>query len=375
MEGRVYNTGQSVAISSNAGRIIASAPIDDRPDLPFIIPSLFDLQVNGALGIGFTSDNLTLEEIRTVAVEMGRHHVGGFAPTVITSSFATIRNSFQALARAVEEDVALDRAMPAFHLEGPYIAAEDGPRGAHPLEHVRDPDWDEFRRWQDAAGGRIKIVTLAPERAGAIDFIGRLCADGIVAAIGHMAASPQQIRDAVSAGAKLSTHLGNGSHAMLPRHENYLWEQLAHDDLLASVIADGHHLPAALLKTIVRAKTTSRLILISDASPLAGLPPGLYQHWGADLDVEPSGRIGVAGTAYLAGSGAFLDDCVAHLIRTVGVSPVDAIAMASVNPRRLLGLPQPRLEIGAAWDFTLIPASVLESKLRASGFFAAEPPV
>ncbi len=299
---------------------------------------LFDLQINGALGISFTADSLTTSQVRTVADELARHSISAFAPTVITASRETMLASFQALARACDEDVTLSRAMPVFHLEGPWIAAEDGPRGAHPLAHVREPSWDEFQALQDAAGGRIRLVTLAPELPGALNLIGRLCAAGIVVSLGHTAATSTTIRAAANVGAKLSTHLGNGSHAMLPRHDNYLWEQLACDELMASVIADGHHLPPALLKTIVRAKGVDRVIVTCDASPLAGLPPGCYSEWGQELEVESSGRIGVVGTPYLAGSGTFLDTCVEHLSRVTGVSPSEAITMASVNPRRLLGL-------------------------------------
>src|SRR5262249_25785603 len=203
-------------------------------------------------------------------------------------SFDSLRHGFATLAKAIEANAELSRRMPRFHLEGPYLSGEDGPRGAHPKEHARDPNWDEFQRLQDAAGGRIRMVTVAPERAGALAFIERLTASGIVVAIGHTAATGQQIRDAVQAGAKTSTHLGNGCHAMLPRHDNYVWEQLACDDLWASIITDGHHLPATMVKCIVRVKGVPRLLITSDASSLAGLPPGKYRAWDTDLEVLPS---------------------------------------------------------------------------------------
>jgi N-acetylglucosamine-6-phosphate deacetylase len=293
----------------------------------------FDLQINGAKGVDFTSDSLTVDAIGVVIDELLKHNVTGFAPTIITSTFETTLHALKTLVQAPAARI------PVFHLEGPYIAGEDGPRGAHPMEHVRDPDWSEFQRWQDAAEGRIRLMTMAPERNGALKFIERLVACGVVVAIGHTAATPQFIRDAVAAGASLSTHLGNGSHPMLPRHDNYLWEQLGCDELSASIIADGHHLPPALLKTIVRTKGVDRIILTSDASPLAGLPAGQYQHWGHDLEVSSTGRIGVAGTPFLAGSGVFLDSCVAHIEKVLGLSPVDIHTMASVNPRKLLRLP------------------------------------
>lgn len=114
---------------------------------------------------------------------------------------------------------------------------------------------------------------MPPELPGAIDFIRKINLEGVVVAIGHTAASPALIREAITAGASLSTHLGNGSHAMWPRHENYFWEQLGCDSLSASIITDGHHLPEALIKTIVRVKPFEKQIITCDASGLAGMPP------------------------------------------------------------------------------------------------------
>src|SRR5262249_39118557 len=157
----------------------------------------------------------------------------GLCPTLVTNSAEALLHGFATLRRACETDPKIARAVPALHLEGPYISPEDGARGAHPKEHVRPPSWDEFCRFQDAAGGRIRLVTLAPEHEGALQFIERLTKNGVVVSIGHTNASGPRIREAIAAGAKLSTHLGNGSHAMLPRHDNYIWEQLAADELWA----------------------------------------------------------------------------------------------------------------------------------------------
>jgi N-acetylglucosamine-6-phosphate deacetylase len=161
------------------------------------------------------------------------------------------------------------------------------------------------------------------------------------------------IQQAIRAGAKLSTHLGNGAHAMLPRHENYLWEQLAADELWASIICDGHHLPAAVLRCILRVKTPARTILTCDASSLAGLPPGVYKEWGQELEVRPEGKVALPGTSYLAGSAVFTDTCIDRALRLTGVSRVDALDMASARPRALLGLPCQRLEAGAPADLVL----------------------
>ena len=333
----------------------------------WLAPALFDLQINGCDGISFNSPRLTADDIRHVVGVCRGHGIAGMCPTLITNAEEALLHGFTTLRRACEEDANLARTLPAFHLEGPYISPEDGPRGAHPLHHVRPPNWDEFRRFQDAADGRIRLVTLAPERVGALPFIEKLTSSGVVVALGHTAATPAVIRDAIAAGARLSTHLGNGSHAVLPRHENYLWAQLASDELGASVIADGHHLPPAVLRCILRVKTPARIVLTCDASSLAGLPPGRYREWDQDFEVLPAGKIVVPGTPFLAGSGVFTDACVGYILSLGEVSSSDAVDMASVRPRQLLGLePQP-LQVGAPADLILFdwrPGEVF--RIRAS---------
>jgi N-acetylglucosamine-6-phosphate deacetylase len=350
---RHYITGDPVEIMIDAGRITSvTAPtaVPAKVTADWIAPSFFDIQVNGAHGISFNSDRLTGDEVRRVADTCRAHCTGGFCPTLITASTDALAHGFATLARLCDSDPELAGMIPAFHLEGPYIAAEDGPRGAHPKQHVRPPDWDEFRRWQDAAAGRIRIVTLAPELPGALAFIEGLTASGVVVSIGHTAATPEQVRDAIKAGARLSTHLGNGAHAVLPRHPNYIWEQLAADELWASVIADGHHLPPAVLRSVLRVKTPARTVLISDAGSLAGLPPGRYDCWGQEFEVHPAGKIVVPGTGFLAGAAVFLDSCVGHVL-DLGLADVrDVVAMAAERPRELLGLAVPRIEPGEPAD-------------------------
>jgi N-acetylglucosamine-6-phosphate deacetylase len=345
LHARHYATGEPVEVTVAGGRIAAVRPSAERPTV-WVAPSFFDPQINGCLGISFNAPTLTADGVRRVAAECRRHGIGGFCPTLITAGFDALRHGFATLAAARDADPELARVIPGYHLEGPYLSGEDGPRGAHPREHARDPDWDEFRRLQDAAAGRILMITVAPERAGVVRFIEQLTAAGVVVAVGHTAATTEQLRAAVEAGAKTSTHLGNGAHAILPRHPNYLWDQLADDRLWMSLIPDGHHLPPAVVKCLVRAKGVSRTLVTCDASSLAGMPPGRYREWGTDLEVLSSGKVVVAGTPYLAGSGHFTDLCVGNLVRDAGVTLAEAVDMAAVRPRQLLGLPVPRLEAG-----------------------------
>lgn len=349
---RDYRTGERIDVRIDHGLIAditpASGAAADR-EAGWISPALFDLQINGCHGISFSSSTLTIEQIRAIVNECRKHGIAGLLPTLITNSRAAVSHGVSTLRKACEADPAIAAAMPGIHLEGPYIGSDDGPRGAHPIEHVRDPNFDEFRAWQDDAGGRIRLLTLAPERPGAMRFIEKVVETGVIVAIGHTAATPAQIRDAVAAGARLSTHLGNGSHATLPRHENYIWAQLAADDLWASLIPDGHHLPADLVKVIVRVKTPLRAIITCDASPLAGQPMGRYGEW----EVTSAGKIVVPGTPFLAGSWAFTDLCVGNVMRMAGVSLHDGIDMASARPRELLMLPPWELAAGSSAPLVL----------------------
>jgi N-acetylglucosamine-6-phosphate deacetylase len=350
-----YATGQLLDVVTGGGRILALEAPAGEPDLSagWVAPALFDLQINGCDGHSFNSERLTADGVRHVVAVCRRHGLGGLCPTLVTNSFEALVHGLDTLRRACDLDADLARSVPAIHLEGPYISAEDGPRGAHPQRHVRPPDWDEFRRLQDAAGGRVRLLTLAPEHDGALPFIERLTAAGVVVALGHTAASGERIRDAVRAGARLSTHLGNGSHAVLPRHPNYIWEQLADDGLWASLICDGHHLPPSVIRCMVRVKTPARTVLTCDASSLAGLPPGRYREWDQDFEVHPAGKVVVPGTSYLAGSWAFTDLCVGNVIRFADVSLADAVDMAGARPRQLLGLPPRRLEPGQPAELVL----------------------
>lgn len=342
LDGRHHQTGRPVRVTVRGGRIAAVAPIPDRAGLPTLAPGFFDPQINGALGVSFNAPTLTADGVRAVVAVCRAHGIAAFAPTLVTGPFAALRHGFATLAGLAE----LADVLPVFHLEGPYISPADGPRGAHPREHVRPPDAGEFDRWQDAAAGRIRLVTLAPELPGALAFIEHLRKANVVVAVGHTAATPGQLRDAARAGAAVSTHLGNGCAATMPRHDNVLWEQLADDRLTAGFIPDGDHLPASLVTCLLRVKTPARLFATCDASPLAGLPPGRYAEWGHEFEVTPTGKVVVPGTPYLAGSGHFTDHCFERLLNDYGVNLADALAMTTRTARVVLGLPVPTLEVG-----------------------------
>jgi N-acetylglucosamine-6-phosphate deacetylase len=307
------------------------------------LPGLFDLQVNGFAGVDFNAPDLTDDQVGLALARLRATGVTRCLPTLITSSFDTFAASARVLARTA------DPAIAGIHMEGPYISPEDGARGAHPRAHVIDASVDDFRRRQEAAGGRISLVTLAPEVRGAMPLVEHLVASGVRVSIGHTAAAPRQIADAISAGASLATHLGNGCAAMLPRHPNPIWELLAADAVLASLIVDGHHLPASTVKAMVRAKGARRTILVSDAIAAAGQPPGEYTIGDQACTLGPDGRVSLTGTPYLAGSSLTLDRAIGNTVRFTGLPLEDVIPMASTIPASYLGMSTAGM-IDAAWN-------------------------
>jgi N-acetylglucosamine-6-phosphate deacetylase len=265
--------------------------------------------------------------------EMLKQGVTCFIPTIITATEDRICHALNVIQRARESDVKTFAAIPFVHMEGPYISPFDGFRGAHPKDAVRTPSIAEFDRWQSAAGGCVGMVTLSPHFENAELYIRALVKRGVPVAIGHTHASQKQIRGAVMAGARLSTHLGNGIAQQIPRHLNPIWPQLAEDNLTATVIADGHHLPVDMLQVMLRVKGDDRIILISDQVALAGMAPGVYTTAvGGRVELHADGRLCVFGSELLAGTTASLPQCVSYLVREVGIPLYRALAMATANP-------------------------------------------
>lgn len=298
-----------------------------------------DLQVNGFAGVDYNHPQTAHAEIARSLRAQFACGVTRLYPTVITGPAEDMQACLRNLA-AAREALPEGEAIAGFHVEGPHISPEDGPRGAHPLAWVRPPDYEEFLRWQDSASGLVRLVTLSPEWPEAPRYIERITAGGVVASIGHTKATAAQIADAVSAGATLSTHLGNGAHQMMLRHPNYIWEQLAEDRLTAGFIVDGIHLGAAFLKAAIRAKSVERSVLVTDASTPAGAAPGRYFLGDQPVDLTEDGRVVLAGTARLAGSALHMHDGVANLMRLAGLTLEEAVRMATVNAARAGRVPE-----------------------------------
>ncbi|MHB8655654.1 MAG: N-acetylglucosamine-6-phosphate deacetylase [Terriglobia bacterium] len=302
---------------------------------PYISPGFIDIQLNGFAGIDFCDANLDAKQALLILPALWKTGTSTFCPTLITNSHEHLLHNFHVLEEARRLDWRFAQAVPCYHLEGPYISP--GPsHGAHDPRFMRHPDWEEFVELQHAAGGRIGIVTIAPELPGALEFIRRARESGVVVSLGHTDGTPGQIHQGAGAGANLSTHLGNGCPQTIDRHQNTLWPQMAIDQLSASLICDGFHLPPDLVRVILCVKGIERCILITDAVHVAGMPPGRYTLVGLDIELLPSGQVVTANRRSMAGSAISMDRAISIFMQYTGVPLQDAVRAATANPSRLL---------------------------------------
>lgn len=311
---------------------VEAAPGEEPETDSFLTAGFVDLQVNGFGGVDYNNPRVSVKSLWGSLDDMRLTGVTRCLPTVITAPPGEMIRCLEAL------DACKHPAIAGFHMEGPHISPEDGPRGAHLLGAVRPPDFGEFETWQEVTGGRVRLVTISPHWPDAPWYIEGVIEAGCAVSIGHTNATEKQIDAAIAAGATLSTHLGNGAMAVMPKFPNLLWQQLAHDGLTAGFIADGIHLEDSFLRAAIRAKGVDRSVLVTDASSPAGARAGRY-HLGAQaIDLTEEGRVVLAGTDRLAGSALRLDVAVSHVMRVVGMSFEDAVRMVTVNPERAVRL-------------------------------------
>ena len=329
--GRSPETGEILNIHEEDGRIFTVEETGHSGEGPYIAPGMIDLQVNGFAGVDYNSPDTPHDEIARSIEIMRTTGVTRFFPTVITGSNENITGSLRNLAKAKNE-LDVGNSMSSFHVEGPWISPVDGPRGAHPVEHVRAATVDEWKEFEDAADGNIGILTLAPEQEGAIPLIEHVVGQGrVVVSLGHTNANTVQVKDAIQAGATMSTHLGNGSHQVLARFPNYIIDQMASDELCAGLIVDGIHLDPNFVKIAVRAKGLEKSILVTDAVAPAHCPPGIYRIGHLEVELSADNRVELTSSRRLAGSALCMDQGLANLIQFAGISLYQALRMGTVN--------------------------------------------
>jgi len=318
------------------GRLAELARVENTATDLWLTRGLVDIQVNGYRGVTLTGTGLASADLARCEAALAAEGVVRWCPTITTQDPEVIRGSLDAIASAIESGTL--KRVHCIHMEANFLSPEEGYRGAHLERFMQDPDIAEFESWQRAARGRIGYVSLAPELKGALDFIGYLTAKGLLVALAHHNASPEQVSQAAEAGARLSTHLFNGSAGRLPRHTNVILSQLAEDRLWASFIPDGHHVPYHLLKMGLRVKGLERSLFTSDLVYLGGMPDGEYTKAERTVEVREGG-IWIKGTGYLSGAWRSQAQGIERATAAGVVTPGEALRLASLNPARLLGLP------------------------------------
>lgn len=370
VEGLFYLDGKPVSIVIRDGKISEINRIDNLPasqETIYIAPGLIDNQVNGYNGVSFSFGEGELNEEALIKATRALWEMGvtTYLPTLTTNSHQLLLRNFTILGKA-SGNVSLLGSVPGFHLEGPYISSIDGFRGAHSANYIRKPDWNEFLEYYKASGEKILTITVAPEIEGAIEFIKRCSALGIVVALGHHNGSTEDINKAVEAGARISTHLGNAMSNMINRHINPLWPQLSNDDLMISIICDGFHLLPEQIRTFYKVKGPEKTIITSDVTMYANLKPGIYKNIdGEDLELTPEGRIQYLAQQNLAGSASTLNKGIGHIMKVTGCSLADAIRMGSTNPAKLYNLnDRGVIEVGKRADLILFTIENFTMKIK-----------
>lgn len=355
IKGIHYETGRPVRIEitdgliSNISEITGSEIFQDL----FVAPGLIDNQINGYKGVDFSDTGLSTQSMRSAVEAIHSSGVTSFFPTVITNSHENLLKIFRSLARSMEDDF-IKLTVPGFHLEGPYISPEEGFYGCHAPLYIRKPSWKEFSEYQEAAGGYLRQITIAPEIEGAIGFIELCVKHGIIVAIGHTNASAEQIKQAADAGARISTHLANGCANIIDRHKNPIWPQLANDLLAPSIIADGHHLLPEEVQVFYRVKGPDNIILTSDLTHLGGMKPGRYMFFGSEVVYTDDGLIKNPVLNCLAGASFPILRGIENLITFTGCTLGQAINLATKNVTRIYKLTdRGSLETGKRADLIL----------------------
>lgn len=347
--------GSAVAVTLAGDRIGAVEAISARTALPYLLPVLVDLQQNGAFGIYYHQlAERGPERLQEIVDLLRRHGVGRVQLTIPTYEFAKTLANYRLLDQLLNDDPDLATLYFGFFHEGNFMSPQDGWRGAHMQCWIEPPNYDRFRLLDEASGGRIRTVNVAPEEPGGLDFVERAAATGKVVGLGHCCPDAATVAEAVARGARWVTHFGNGAATQIHRFRNPFWSFLAHPELILSVICDGFHLPPDVVKAAMACRPAGGCVPVSDASPYSGCVPGHYDEYGGHpFEIEPNGFIHLAGSELLHGAWFQQDRCVEWLVQHLGLSLPEAWLRCSEHPAAVAGLELPRLEPGQEASFVL----------------------
>ncbi len=332
------------------GKVSKYAEIFSLPKNAIVLPGFIDQHVHGAGG----SDGMdgTLEDIAKIANTLAEEGTTSFLVTTMTQSPDNITKALSAVKEYRKENAKTGARVVGVHLEGPFIAAAH--KGAQPLEYVKEPDIQAFDAYNEASGGAIKIVTLAPEVDGAEAFIRHLSKKGIVPSIGHTGAKCADVEKAIKAGAKQVTHTYNAQTALHHREIGTVGSAMLFDELCCELIADTIHVSVPAMRLLVKNKPLDKLTLITDAMRAKGLPDGESELGGQKVFVKDGEARLADGT--LAGSVLKMNRAIQNMVEKVGVSFTKAVDYATINPAKNLGIDKETgsIKVGKRADFTVL---------------------
>ncbi len=301
----------------------------------------FDFQINGFGGIDFQAEHVSPAEMDHAVAVMRKHGMAAILLTLITDHIDAHCRRLEAFERLCSRSPSIARMIAGYHIEGPWLSPEPGYRGAHPPGPMHAPSLAEFERMQAAAGGRIKLITLAPEWPGSAECIAGITRAGVQVSIGHSNASESQLDDAIRAGARFCTHVGNGTPLEMHRHDNIIQRMLARDELVACLIPDGVHLPHFALKNFFRAKPADKVLFTTDAMSGAGAGPGRYRIGRHEIEVGTDGIARNPGGGGFAGSTLTPDEGVKRCAQYLGISEAESAAYWSTRAAAAFGVTLP----------------------------------
>ncbi|NLD49479.1 MAG: N-acetylglucosamine-6-phosphate deacetylase [Clostridiaceae bacterium] len=347
-------------IFQNEGAITPNSDIIDAAGM-YICPGLIDIHFHGAIGkdtMDAIEDNNVLKLLAQFCVE---HGVTSFYPTTWSQSKERIYNIIEVI-KSLEGDNKGAQIL-GVHLEGPYLNQKN--KGAQSSVFIRDPEKSEYSRWLNS--GVVKLITCAPEIQGCSDFIHAAIENGIRISVGHTNASFEETIHAIDLGATQATHLFNGMPSIHHREPGVVTALLNDERVFTQIICDGIHLHPSIISLVIKLKSPSRTILITDSTMATGIPDGKYINNGQIMIIKN----GIVRTLEggLSGSTVTMDQSIRNLLKFTNLELTDVIQAATSTPAQEMGLLGSKgiIQEGADADFVMLSKDLVVQKTFVKG--------
>jgi N-acetylglucosamine-6-phosphate deacetylase len=352
-EGLHYLTRAPIRLTWRAGVISAIETIERAPENRWLAPALVELQVNGYGGVGFWEDTTTADDLITAVRALTRDGCGRTLLTLITDHWQPLLARIQRYRGYIARSPELKQHFAGWHIEGPFVSDVSGYKGAHDAARTCDGTIDKIRELREVTGDDPLLLTLAPERGGAMETIALATSLGLTVSLGHTNASADTLRAAVAAGARAFTHLGNGCPQALDRHDNIVWRVLDTPGLMVGIIPDAIHVSPMAFRVMHRALDMSRIYYTTDAVSPAGMPPGRYKMDGIEFDVGEDQVVREPGKTNFSGSALRPVEGVFRAAEMLGCPWQETWHRFSQQPADFMRL-EPLLAVGQLATFCLI---------------------